>query len=218
MEWLLYLTGIVPIRVVMARKVNLILVFLAILTTPSPLWGYKILYAEQYYRLFHLHFYQYPTDLNENIFYLEKALSTPFVNPLNALARIENEERWERYRKLFTLHVNLHLVKLYRLLGSKYDKFNAYFYNYPFKQQNLKSLRYAESYYEAALIYWDRCLYWAGEIESTPWSVFEDLSNWEDELYRIASQDLDYGEILQRDLDRLRSVREAFEEMGPGTY
>ena len=183
-----------------------------------PLGAYKLIYAEQYYKLFHTHFYRYPEDINENIFYLECALKSSFVNPLNALTPIKTPEEWERYRKLFILHVNLKLVEQYRLLGSKYDKFAAYFYNYPFKDQNLKSLRYAESYYEAALYYWEEARRWAEQIEQKPWFTFEKLENWEDELYRMNTGELDYGEFVQADLIRLREVRTAFEAMDEGTY
>lgn len=205
-----------PILIGMTRK-KLAVILLAI-TLSSPLWAYKIMYAEQYYELFHTHFYRYPEDLNENIVYLEYALKTPFVNPLNALTPIETPEEWERYRKLFALHVNLKLVEQYRLLGSKYDKFHAYFYNYPFKEQNLKSLRYAESYYETALHYWGEAQNWAEQIEDKPWFTFENLSNWEDELYRMNSGELDYGEFIGSDMERLREVRAAFEAMDENTY
>ncbi len=197
---------------------RLILVFTCLFLSLSPLWAYNLMYAEQYYKLFHTHFYQYPEDLNENIYYLEWALKSDFVNPLNALTPIENPEEWERYRKLFTLHVNLKLTELYRKLGSKYDKFTAYFYNYPFKRANLDSLRYAESYYQAALYYWEEALYWAEQIEQKPWFTFENLSQWEDELYRINQGELDYAELIGSDLERLHQVRDAFEAMGPGTY
>lgn len=200
----------------MKRK---LLAALLILTTATPaLWAYKLMYAKQYYKLYHQHFYQYPEDLNENIFYLEYALKSPFVNPLNALTKIDTPEEWERYRNLFYLHVNLKLVEQYRLLGSKYDKFTAYFYNAPFKEQNLKSLRYAESYYQTALYYWAEAQKWAAEVDPSPWKVFADLSAWEDELYRLNTGELDYQEFIGLDLQRLSEARAAFEAMDENTY
>ena len=65
--------------------------------TAVPASAYKILYVEQWYRLFHVHFNQYPTDLNESIWYLEEALKSDFANPLNALGRVDNPEEWARY-------------------------------------------------------------------------------------------------------------------------
>lgn len=195
-----------------------ILFLFAVLIVSAPWGAYNLMYAEQYYKLYHQHFYRYPQNINENIFYLEWALKSDFVNPLNALTPIETPDEWERYRKLFTVHVNLKLVELYRLLGSKYDKFDAYFFNYPFKQQNLKSLTYAEAYYETALYYWEQAKYWAEQIEEKPWFSFENLSNWEDELYRMRAGELDYEEFIGYDMERLTQVRSAFEAMGPGTY
>ncbi|MCK4542264.1 MAG: hypothetical protein KAU17_08525 [Spirochaetales bacterium] len=197
------------------KRVLSLLILLTFLA--SPLYSYKILYAEQFYKLFHTHFYQYPEDLNENIWYLEQALKSDFVNPQNALARIENPDEWEKYRYLFYMHVNLKLLEQFRLLGSKYDKRVAYFYNYPWKHQNLDSLRYAESYYQAALYYWEQALYWSEKASGLPYYL-EEIQNWHDEHYRIRTGDLDYKKFISMDLDRLRKVRADFEAMDESTY
>ncbi|MFW6343712.1 MAG: hypothetical protein ACOC2B_03120 [Sediminispirochaetaceae bacterium] len=178
----------------------------------------KILYAEQYYKLYHQNFYQYPEDFKENIGYLEKALSRPFVNPLNALGEIEDKKEWERYRYLFSMHLNLELVKQYRLWGAKYDKRRAYFFNEPWKEQNLESLEIAESLYEAALHYWNEALVWWARVEKTEYRHIEEIQYWEDERKRIETGDLDYADIIAGDLERLREVRLAFESMDENTY
>jgi hypothetical protein len=61
-----------------------------------------------------------------------------------------------KYRYLFTMHLNLKLVEEYLALGSKWDKRNAYFYNAPWKDQNLESLKTAETCYKTAEHYWKR--------------------------------------------------------------
>lgn len=180
--------------------------------------AYNIYYAEQYYKLYHQNFYQYPEDFEENIWYLERALSRPFVNPLNAMARIDNKQEWQRYRYLFYLHVNLEMVKQYRLWAAEYDKRVAYFYNQPWKEQNLESLEIAQHYYETALYYWDRALLWWARLEETNYLHLEEVQYWEDERYRIGSGDLDYGDIIQDDLERLMKVRADFEAMDEDTY
>ncbi|MDR2471827.1 MAG: hypothetical protein LBD09_06950, partial [Treponema sp.] len=38
-----------------------------------PLSAYLVMYKEQYYKLFHVHYNQYPDDTMENIFWLEQA-------------------------------------------------------------------------------------------------------------------------------------------------
>lgn len=197
---------------------KIISVFLLTVLSISNLYAYRLMYAEEYYKLYHRHFTAYPGDSNENIFYLEYALKTPFVNPLNALATIKTPEEWERYRYLFSLHVNLKIIEQYRLLGSKYDKFTAYFYNYPWKDENLRSLRYAESYYQAALYYWEEALSWAEKLKEIPYFYLTEIQHWEDEYHRIQTGDLDYREFLNNDLQRLAEVRAAFEAMDARTY
>jgi len=197
------------------------ILILAVLLFAGPLTGvfsYKILYAEQFYKLYHSHYIQYPEDSAENIYYLENSLKRPFVNPLNAIGLIKNEKEWERYRNLFTLHVNLKLIEQYRLLAVKYDKFEAYFFNYPWKQENLKSLQMAELYYKDALYYWDRVIEQVEVLDQLPYLYIEGIEYWEDELFRIKSGELNYEEFIGEDLSRLYAVREKFENMTPDTY
>ena len=179
--------------------------------------SYKILYAEQFYKLYHAHFYQYPEDYLENIYYLEQSMRSDFANPLNALARIENKKEWRRYMNLFRMHVSLKLTELYLGLGSKYDKMNAYFHNYPWKRENLKSLDVAEESYEFARVYWKETLKWQGKVEKS-WTVLEEIQKWEDEAYRIEEKSLDYDDIIDSHLERLRAVREKFQAMDENTY
>lgn len=192
------------------KKRGLFFIFLLSLT-PYSAKAYKILYAEQFYRLFHNHFYQYPQDINENIWYLEQALKSDFANPLNALARIETKKEWEKYRYLFNMHVNLKIIEQYRLLGSKYDKQVFYFYNTPWKEDNLKSLQIAEANYNKALYYWKEAKKWASKASGI-WVNLEEIQNWEDESYRILSGDLNYQKIMERDLLRLDKVRSEFQK------
>lgn len=200
----------------MKRFLIIILLFLVI--SLSQLWSYKLLYAEQYYKLYHQNLYQYSEDFNGNIWYLERALTRPFVNPLNALAQIKDQNVWERYRYLFYMHVNLKMVEQYRHLGSKYDKRVAYFFNEPWKDQNLKSLEIAESYYKAAEYYWDEALTWLEKLNTVDYFFLSDVQNWEDERFRIITGDLDYEEIIGMDLKRLKSVRADFLAMDENTY
>ncbi len=198
---LLFCFGLLLLAVVPARKAE----------------AFRILYAEQYYRLYHLHFYQYPDDSMENIFYLEQALKADFANPLYALARIEDKQQWAQYRLLFKMHVNLKLVELYLTLGSKYDKMAAYFYNAPWKEQNLDSLDKAEQSYRVALGYWQEALGWAVRTRHLGFNL-EGIQRWEDEWKRIFTGDLDYQEIITGHLSRLERVRRTFQAMDQNTY
>jgi hypothetical protein len=180
-------------------------------------FGYKILYAEQFYKLYHLHFYQYPDDTLENIGYLEEALKADFCNPLYALAKINDKKEWERYRYLFKMHVNLRLVQLYLTLGSKYDKSVAYFYNAPWQKDNLKSLDQAESIYKYATVYWEEAQKWS-KMAARLHSHLEEIQEWEDESFRIQEGSLDYKRIIGKQLSRIDKVRKDFQKMDKNTY
>ena len=51
-----------------------------------------------------------------------------------------------------------------------------------------------------------------------PYYHLADVHYWEDERVRIESGDLDYGDIIGDDLDRLSRVRRSFESMDENTY
>lgn len=194
--------------------------FVALLLCASalPCSAYRVLYAEQYYKLYHTHLHQYPDDTMESIAYLEQALQADFCNPLYALARIVDKTEWERYRYLFSMHVNLRLVNLYLTLGVKYDKQAAYFYNAPWKRQNLESLETAEKVYKVAYGYWEAAKSWSEKAWKMRSTRLEPIENWQDESYRIQTGDLDYKDTIDRQMARLAKVRAEFQAMGPGTY
>ncbi len=182
--------------------------------------AYRYAYAEQYYKLYRRNLYYYPEDIMSNINYLLAARSSPFVNPLNALAKINDKKEWKYYQALFTMHVNLMLVKEHMNLADRFDKYNAYFYNAPWRRSNLDSLDKAESYYKMALKFWSEVLRWAIEASKPEykWLQLERLASWQTELANINDQTIDYQAIIQRDLERLQQVRSKFESMDRNTY
>jgi len=188
------------------------------LVAAVPGFSYKIVYAEQWYQLVHRHMNEDPDSVMENIYYLEKALRSDFANPLNALTPIKDQKEWERYRALFRMHVNLLLVQQTLTLGSNFDKQQAYFYNYPWKAANLDSLSKAEKIYQTALGYWKDAQTWSAQASNKPPIWFENLQFWIEEQNRIETGDLDYTKIIQKQLDRVASVKAKFQAMGPNTY
>ena len=193
-------------------KIAVILVFVSI---ALPVNSYYVTYKEQYYRLFHIHHNQNPDDTMENIYWLEKAIQAPFCNPLFALALIENEAQWEKYRYLFNMHLHIKLIEQYMFLGNKWNKRRAYFYNAPWRDQNLESLEIAENTYRTALYYWDEAISWAEKANERRfrWMNLERVQFWEDEAYRIEQGTLNYGRTIRRELASLQRVRERFESM-----
>ncbi len=193
---------------------------LFLLLPSGGLFAWKVQYAEQFYKLYHQQMYRYPEDSAENIYYLSMALKSPFANPLNALARIEDEKEWEKYRNLFEMHVYLRITDEYLAMAAKYDKFNAYFYNYPWKSANLDSLRTAESYYKLALETWELAQSYSQVARENRfrWINLDEIQYWEDEAFRIEQGDLDYRDIIENHLARLIRVRDEFKNMDYNTY
>jgi hypothetical protein len=200
-------------------KIALLCLFLG--SVLIPLNAYYVTYKEQYYRLYHIHYIQYPDDTMENIHWLEQAMKADFCNPLYALALIENETQWEKYRYLFNMHINLKMIEQYLYLGNKWNKRHAYFYNAPWKEQNLESLETAETCYRTALYYWTAASQWAKKArEKRLYFInLEKVQFWEDEALRIENGLLDYEKIINRELALLQKVRERFQAMSDdGTY
>jgi hypothetical protein len=189
-------------------------------SAPPSLDAYLVHYKEQYYELYHLHYIQYPDDTMENIYWLEQAIKADFANPLYALALIENQTQWEKYRCLFMMHLNLKLIEQYLFLGNKWNKRNAYFYNAPWKEENLESLETAETCYRAALSYWKDAVEWAEKSRERRFRFIDlpKIQYWQDEAYRVETGDLNYEKTITRELERLQKVRETFQAMDESTY
>ena len=202
------------------RAIKFAVLGIILFSVGIPLNAYYVTYKEQYYRLFHLHHIQYPDDTMENIYWLEKAMQADFCNPLYAFALIENETEWEKYRYLFNMHINLKMIEQYLFLGNKWNKRRAYFYNAPWKEQNLESLETAETCYRTALYYWNAALEWAQKAQERRFYFInlQKVQFWEDEAMRIGNGELDYDKIINRELALLQAVRERFQAMDENTY
>lgn len=201
----------------LARLLSIGVFLIALAQSASP---YVIKYKEEFYQLYHVHYNQYPDDAMENIYWLERAVEADFCNPLYALGKIKDKQDWEKYRYLFMMHLNLKLVEQHLRLGSKWDKQVAYFYNAPWKKQNLESLETAETCYRAADHYWREAKLWAEKANAREFRFLFllDLQAWEDERERIATGELNYGRTIERELLRLQKVRADFLAMDENTY
>ncbi|MBU0935354.1 MAG: hypothetical protein KKC64_07025 [Spirochaetes bacterium] len=197
---------------------RLLLTFFLLTILIADSWSYPVYFKEQYYRLYHIHYIQYPDDTIENIYWLEQARKADFCNPLYAIAKIADERHWEKYRYLFNMHIELKMIEQHLFLGTKFDKQVAYFYNAPWKEDNLASLEIAENAYRAALAYWNSAKEWSAKAEAIRWLHLDEVQFWEDESYRIANGQLDYARIIERQLQRLERVRADFEAMDENSY
>ena len=200
------------------KRISAVIMFLCLSCTQ--LFSYAISYKEQYYRLFHTHYQQYPEDVMENIYWLERAVAADFCNPQYALAHIENETEWEKYRYLFMMHVNLKLAEQHLRLGRTWDKQVAYFYDEPWKEEYLRDLATASACYETGLYYWQEAKNWAEKANQKKFNFLfiTDQQYWEDERERIFNGSLDYGKTIERELARVQSVCDTFIQMDETTY
>jgi len=180
--------------------------------------GYRLLYKEQLYQLYHRHLYNYPHRILENIYYLERVQQADFANPLYAIVPIENEEEWRRYRNLFNMHIALLLVEQYLQLSSRYTKYHARFFNYPWREQNIEYLQKARAFLAPARHYW-------GEAQAFSASAWEQravqgagTSDWENRNYRIEQGLLYYLAISARHEARIENNIVIFVAMDEGTY
>ena len=170
--------------------------------------AYMVKYKEDFYKLYHVHYQQYPDDCIENIYWLEKAVEADFCNPLYAMAKIETEKQWEKYRYLFQMHVNLKLIEQHLRLGRIYDKKCVYFYDAPWKDEYLNNLEKTLSCYEAGLYYWQEAKLWFEKANASSFNFLfiTDLQNWEDERERIKTGELNYEKMLNREIERVKKA------------
>lgn len=199
---------------------TLILIVMLFAVSPRFSDAYSVKYKEDWYRLYHIHYQQNPDDCMENIYWLEKATKADFCNPLYANAKIETEKQWEKYRYIFQMHINLKLIEQHMRLGRIYDKKTAYFYDAPWKDEYLRNLENTLACYKAGLYYWEEASRWAEKANAKEFDFLfiTDLQGFEDERERIKTGELDYRKILEREIKRVESVRDAFLAMDSKNY
>jgi len=204
----------------MQKKIKIIICSLLLFICLQPGFSYFVTFKEQYYKLFHVHYQQYPDDVMENIYWLEKAVEADFCNPQYALAKITNEQDWEKYRYLFMMHINLKLIEQHMRLGRYWDKQVAYFYDAPWKDEYIRDLETTLSCYKAGLYYWQEAKLWAEKASTGNFKFLflTDIQNWEDECFRVTTGELDYEKILNREIDRVQQVIKDFLAMDEKTY
>lgn len=202
------------------NKKFLLLPLLLILLNSTPIFSYVVTYKEQYYKLYHIHYQQYPDDVIENIYWLEKAAKADFCNPLYAMAKINDQKDWEKYRYLFMMHINLKLIEQHLRLGRIWDKSKAYFYDEPWKEAYLNNLDKAIECYKSALVYWKEAKLWAEKAGEAKFNFLylTDIQNWEDEKTKIQDKTLDYEKMLTRELNRIEKVKADYLAMDENTY
>jgi len=161
-----------------------------------------IIYAEQYYLLYAKSNNFQSINIEQNIFYLQRALMAPFAPVVQALCKITSQEQYIRYKYLFKMHCNFLIMRSYIQLASRFDKEEVYFYNYLYKDMIIESLKVAKYYYELALPYWQETIKEANNaISFQKYKI--DIPQWEDEQAKILSGTYKYDEIIYSRLENL---------------
>ena len=194
---------------VFSKTFQIILLAIVLLSVSAgSLNAYMVKFKEDWYRLYHVHYQQYPDDCMENIYWLEQAVRADFANPLYAKAKITSEDQYEKYRYLFMMHLNLKLIEQHLRLGRIYDKKALYFYDAPWKDEYLANLKKTKACYEAGYYYWKEASLWAekANIGKFRFLFIQELQNWEDERERIGTGELNYKTMLDRELKRVNGI------------
>ena len=162
----------------------------------------RLYYAEEFYLyVMNLHYTSAP--LERNIRFMQWALKAPFDNPVRSLALITTEDEFKRYKALFRMHVNLLIIDSYLQLARRFDKEHVYFFNLWYAKRLKKSFTIAEYYYKIGLNYWEESKKFAEEGSGIPVRI--NIDEWEDELYLVQTNELDYESIIQSRLEKLES-------------
>ena len=166
----------------MKKLKKLTFLFLFIVIFQGTIIPYAITYKEQYYKLIHTQYQQTAEDVMENIYWLERAVAADFANPQFAIAKINTEEEWEKYRYLFMMHINLKLVEQNLRLGRIWDKQVAHFYDAPWKEEYLRNLEIAEQCFTTGLYYWQEAQTWAEKANQGKFYFLHltDIQYWEE--------------------------------------
>ena len=106
------------------------------------------------------------------------------------------------------------------MLGRTFDKKVAKFYDATLKDEYIRNLEKALSFYNAGLYYWQEAQVWAEKANTKDFNFLflTDLQNWEDERERIKTGELDYGKMLRREIARVESVKADFVAMDSKNY
>lgn len=178
----------------------------------------KFYYAEQWYVIFNSQMKKNLKTIKKYIF-LQKALKYPFGNPKYSLTKIETKEQWEKYKLLFKMHVNLLLVRQNLHLGDLFDTRNLYFFKTPEKDGIISNLEKSKKLYKLAINYYSEALKYHKKLENYTTVKLENdgITNWEDEYHKISLKELNYYDIIKKELLRIDETK-AFFEQGPNYY
>ena len=162
-------------------------------------------YVEDYYQLYGMKQYYNENSLRMNIARLKTAMQCRFRHPSEALVEIETEQEYYKYRNLLFMHMNLHILRNYLKIASRYDKQHIRFYHAEFAQDIKNSLDIAEKQYKEAIPYWQAAKKYASKASTV--KITTDLSHMESQRFSVITGELDYAVIISKHLSKLTQKR-----------
>ena len=190
---------------IFSRKNKIFLVLALFFAINSSVFGNTVTYKEEWYSLYRETYQQNSDEILQNMYYLEQSAKADFCNPQFALAKIENETQWEKYRYLFMMNVNLKLIEQHMRMARLFDKKKIYFYDVQYREEYLRNLEKAKVYYTACYAYWEEAKIWADKANMGKFNFMylTDVQKWEDDKSRIVNGKLNYQKILDREISRI---------------
>lgn len=184
----------------------------------------KLRYVEEFYSLFAQNHLPATDSTEQNIWFLQVALNSPFVHPIQALCVIRTREEHAQYKRLLRMRIAFLIAQGFMQLGYRYDKEDIYWFNLEFADELAKGFRIAEHYYKEAIAYWDEARRVSSEIQRYRRTIrlagglIEAI---QDEARRIHEGDINYRKIIDfrlKDLEKKRAkLAEGARPTGPAS-
>ena len=190
---------------------KVIWICLLLVLLPSFLQGKKFYYLEEFYSLYYLSHHYQNNDINRNLFWLQRALRSPFAPPLQALVVPKTEKQYQHYKAIVKMHLHYLMTKNYIYLASRFEKHKPVFFNKPYAEQNLKSLKIARGLYKNADYYWQQTLLYCEQVKNKKINDITKLYFMEDTFYRIQTDELNYGRVISRHLQKIDNAETFFQ-------
>ena len=193
----------------MMKKLLFLLIILA-LVLPESLLARRLIYKEEFYRIYYLPQKYVNDDLTRTIHWLSWARVSPFAPPIQALKPHEDEQDYLKYKALINMHIDYLLTKNTAYLAARFDKHRPVYFNKPYAEDILKSLDIAEYLYNQAEIYWERTLKQFFEVRKMEGR--SELDFLEDLVEEIRIKEVDWKSTLARKKAHLEKTRKYFQD------
>ncbi|HOG63875.1 MAG TPA: hypothetical protein PLD82_00380 [Spirochaetota bacterium] len=181
----------------------------------------KLRYVEEFYGLFAQNHLASTDSTEQNIWFLQVALNSPFVHPIQALCVIRTEDEHTQYKRLLRSRIAFLVAQGYLQLGYRYDKEDIYWFNLEFADELSKGFKIAEHYYREAIVYWNEAKRVASEIQRYRRTIRLSggiIDAIQDEARKIHEGDINYQKIIDfrlRDLEKKQHKLESMLKKAP---